>query len=232
MPVGGEVCSTCGNSANIKAPNQLLVGTTTSLWRCWLQLNKDGWCVLASVVNAQSLCGGRLQHQSLPAGCWFLGWRTWRPEEGEEERRFMIKGWFRIYQRKGFQHFLLRFPENAALKMATITDALSGWLKEFPDLNKETRDENLITETYNNSDLPIFSVPMSTLVPFYGSRWTKRALIFCLNGREIFMSANGIFFVAFLVARFSHDGLQETCHIAHACRSVLCGRDPPGGLKK
>lgn len=37
------------------------------------------------------------------------------------------------------------------------------------------------------------------------------------------MSANRIFFCGFFVSRFSHDGLQETCHIAHACRSVLCG---------
>lgn len=39
-------------------------------------------------------------------------------------------------------------------------------------------------------------------------------------------------FVAFFLVRFSHDGLQETCHIAHACRSVLCSRDPPEGPKK
>lgn len=46
------------------------------------------------------------------------------------ERRFITKGWFRIYQQEGFQHFSLCFPENAALKMASITDALLDWLKE------------------------------------------------------------------------------------------------------
>lgn len=106
--------------------------------------------------------------------------------------------------------------------MPSVTDVLLDRLKEFLNLTKETCDENLITETYGMSEMPNFSVP----------KRAQHALIFCLNGSEIFMSANGIFFVAFFVARFSHDGLQETCHIAHACRSVLCGRDPPGGLKK
>lgn len=137
MAVGGEECSTCGNSANIIAPNQPFVGTTTSLWRCWLQLNKDGWCVLASVVKAQCLYSGRLRHQSLKAGVdfWDGGQGDLRRVRKTQrwEKRFMIKGWFRIYQREGFQHFLFCFPENAALKMTSITDMLLDWLKEFPN---------------------------------------------------------------------------------------------------
>lgn len=92
-------CSTCGNSANIIAPNQPFVGTTASLRRRWLQLNKNGWS-LPSVVKAQSLYGGRPRHQSLRAGVDFRDGgqgdlrrarKMWR-----WERRFIIKGWFRI----------------------------------------------------------------------------------------------------------------------------------------
>lgn len=233
-------CSTCGNSANIIAPDQPFVGTTASLRRRWLQLNKNGWCALPSVVKAQSLYGGRPRHQSLRGGVDFRDGgqgdlrrtrKTWR-----WERRFIIKRWFRIYQREGFQHFLFCFSENAALKMARMTDIVLDWLKEFLNLKKEKG----VGKIWSQKPTMWALCPTSQCLNEHAASilwfWVNKTYtyIFCLNGSEIFMSANGIFFFVtfFVVARFSHDGLQETCHIAHACRSVLCGRDPPGGPKK
>lgn len=52
-------------SSKLIAPNQLFDWMTTSPRRCWLLLDKDGWCVPVSVVKALSLYRGRPRRQSL-----------------------------------------------------------------------------------------------------------------------------------------------------------------------
>lgn len=36
----------------------------------------------------------------------------------------------------------------------------------------------------------------------------------------------------FILSPSTSDGLQETCHVAHACRLLLCGRIPTSGPRK